>query len=665
MASYRNPYNIAIANHQKRLDVANLKNDFAESLIQPLHGGGMSGGGMSGGDFWSDFADGFMMVWNPIIDVAGKVAPFLPLVGLGEDGEDYGMGMSGGDMSVNAPYIGYTYGSGMSGGEERSLVNQPYIGSGYSGGNIANGGIPPFNEITNAGMSGGRASDKPLWVVKQNDYCCVKNGKKAMPCNGKPLPKSFMNDYERKGARYRQGKLASQGAGMSGGDEITDTDHPVKLNPELQATMFLGGRKPSSVSKREKIGMVQQVIADMLRKKGKGMSGGDFWSDLGDTFSKVAPFLPLLGLGESGGGLSGGAMTYEQNMNMADAMGDIFSGMGQSGGGVSGGDFNIGDIASYLLGPSSPLLEGAGMSGGKRRMNKKVASAMLLQQLKNIHGRGLSGGDFDWSSLLSFAPLLLGLGMSGGQMNLDDLDELEPLVSGLGMSGGDFWDDLGKGFSDAWSWITDTAIPAITPVIDTAGKIADVAGKFSGNSGKKEGKGVSGGMYDKAKYGEIGLAGMGVSGGKRDLATTKNGDFYSDVDLTGMGQSGGSKASDTRMKSGAIQLYKGGKRGLNKQQRLALKIAHLQGKGMEKIEDMEEGEKFADAMARANPAVNKILGQVQKSTEKDPEPPHAKGLGVSGGKKTSKWITHVKAYAKQHGIKYGEALSKAKATYRG
>jgi hypothetical protein len=41
-----------------------------------------------------------------------------------------------------------------------------------------------------------------------------------------------------------------------------------------------------------------------------------------------------------------------------------------------------------------------------------------------------------------------------------------------------------------------------------------------------------------------------------------------------------------------------------KQQRLALKIAHLQGKGMEKIEDMEEGEKFADAMARANSAVN-------------------------------------------------------------
>jgi hypothetical protein len=605
MASYRNSYNQAIANHQKRLDVANLKNDFAQSLIQPLHGGGYSGEGLSGGDFWSDFADGFMSVWNPIIDTAGKVAPFLPLLGLGEDDYVDGMGYSGGDMSVNAPYIGYTYGSGM------------------SGGNIANSGIPPFNEITNAGMSGGK------YIVKQNDYCCLTNKTGAMPCNGLPLPKSFMNDYQRKGAKYRQGKL---GNGMSGGDEISDTDHPVMLNPELQATMLLGGRKPSSVSKKQKIGMVQQVIADMLLKhkmKGKGMSGGDFWSDLGDTFSKVAPFLPLLGLGESGG-----AMTYEQNMNMADAMGDIFSGMGQSGGGMSGGK--------------------------KAVMNRKLAEVLLKKQLKKLHGRGLSGGDFDWSSLLSFAPLLLGLGMSGGNVDYNEISDLEPLVMGLGMSGGDFWDDLSKGFSDAWNWITDTAIPAITPVIDTAGKIADVAGKFSG---KKEGKGVSGGMYDKAKYGDLGE--------QQPRATTKDGDFFSDADLTGMGASGGSKASDTRLLSGDKQLYKGGvrviggKRGMNKQQRLALKIAHLQGKGLEPIADMEASEKLVDAMARSNPANNKVIGKISQEREKDPEPPNAKGLGVSGGKKVSKWITHVKAYAKQHGIKYGEALSKAKATYRG
>lgn len=33
-------------------------------------------------------------------------------------------------------------------------------------------------------------------------------------------------------------------------------------------------------------------------------------------------------------------------------------------------------------------------------------------------------------------------------------------------------------------------------------------------------------------------------------------------------------------------------------------------------------------------------------------------------KKTSKWIQHVKAYAKSHNIKFGEALKAAKASYK-
>jgi hypothetical protein len=603
MASYNNDYNRAIARRQKGLDVANLQNDYQQSLMNPLHGGGMSGG-----DFWSDFADGFMSVWNPIIDTAGKVAPFLPLIGLGEGEED---DYYGGDMSVNAPYEGYVYGSG------------------YSGGAIANDGEPPFNMPTNAGMSGGRARDRPKWIVKQNDYCCIKDMKKPMACNGDPLPKAFMNDYRKKSndfEKYREGKLPGyKGNGMSGGDEIADTDHPLLRNPELQATMFLGGRKPSSVSKKEKIGMVQQVIADMLaRKRGRGMSGGDFWSDLGDTFSKVAPFLPLLGLGYSGG---------------------------------------------------------AGESGGQaRQLQKQLANKLLKAQLKNLHGRGLSGGDFDWSSLLSFAPLLLGLGMSGGEVDYSELQDMQPFITGLGMSGGDFWDDLSKGFSDAWSWVTDTAIPAITPVIDTAGKIADVAGKFSGSKeGKKEGKGYSGGMYDKAKYG------MGYSGGAMTYEQNMNmADAMGDI-FSGMGASGGARASDTRMKSGAVQLYKGGssaalealqeRSNVNQpyltghsggagasggavvggkrqtkqskmNERLAMKIAHLKGRGMEPTADMEASEKLVDALARNTPQVNA-------------------GAGVSGGKKTSKWIEHVKAYAKKHGIKYGDALKQAKATYRG
>jgi len=513
MASYRNPYNQALANQQRRLDVANLRNDYNQSLLQPLHGGGMSGG-----DFWSDFSDGFMSVWNPIIDTAGKVAPFLPLLGLGEEGVGLThTQMSGGDMSVNAPYEGYVYGQG------------------YSGGAIANDGIPPFNKITNAGMSGG----------------------------------------------------CDCGSGLSGGDEIADIDHPIIRNPELQATMFLGGRKPSSVSKKEKIGMVQQVIADMILKnkmKGKGLSGGDFWSDLGDTFSKVAPFLPLLGLGASGG---------------------------------------------------------AGASGGKRLMEKKYADMLLKRQLKKIHGRGMSGGDFDWSSLLSFAPLLLGLGMSGGKVDMNELDDFEPFLTGLGMSGGDFWDDLSKGFSDAWNWVSGTAIPFVA---DNAKKIGDVV-----DTGSKIAKAVGG----------------GYSGGAMTYEQNMNmADAMGDI-FSGMG-----KASDSRRKSGAVQFYKGGNsealmtqqersnvnqpyltgkgRKTKMNERLAEKIAKLQGRGMEPIEDMEGSNKIVGLMSKTNPEVDRKIGS-----------------GVSGGKRSSKWIDHVKAYAKSHNIKYGEALKQAKSTYRG
>jgi hypothetical protein len=240
---------------------------------------------------------------------------------------------------------------------------------------------------------------------------------------------------------------------------------------------------------------------------------------------------------------------------------------------------------------------------------------------------------------------------------------------GMGMSGGDFWDDLGKGFSDAWSWITDTAIPAITPVIDTAGKIADVAGKFSGNSGKKEGKGYSGGAMTYEQN-------MNMADAMGDI-------------FSGMGYSGGARASDTRMLSGARQLYKGGagasggeldravgsgvsggKKRQSRQskmnERLAMKIAHLQGKGMEPTADMEASNKIVGLMAKANPAVDYKMGLLTQPPKLDAiEPPVPNGSGVSGGKKTSKWIQHVKAYAKTHGIKYGEALSKAKSTYRG
>ena len=40
------------------------------------------------------------------------------------------------------------------------------------------------------------------------------------------------------------------------------------------------------------------------------------------------------------------------------------------------------------------------------------------------------------------------------------------------------------------------------------------------------------------------------------------------------------------------------------------------------------------------------------------------GASVGAGGKTNPWIAHVKAYAKKHNLSYGDAISKARSSYR-
>ena len=40
------------------------------------------------------------------------------------------------------------------------------------------------------------------------------------------------------------------------------------------------------------------------------------------------------------------------------------------------------------------------------------------------------------------------------------------------------------------------------------------------------------------------------------------------------------------------------------------------------------------------------------------------GAGSKAGAKTNPWIAHVKAYAKKHNISYGDAISKARPSYK-
>lgn len=214
-------------------------------------------------------------------------------------------GMSGGDTSVNAPYIGWNEATNSPfarpvGGssealvaqQQRSNVNQPYMtGDGASGGRRLK-------------LSEGR---KPAYKVKQGDYCCIKSDKGTLPCNGKPLTKAFMNDFKKKSKDY---STYRQGAGQAGNSETLDEIEMVdalnkaqaQANPAVNSSPATGGKRPASkwiehakaYAKAHGVSYKQALKDAKATYRGAGQSGGDFWSDLGNVASTVAPFLPLL-----------------------------------------------------------------------------------------------------------------------------------------------------------------------------------------------------------------------------------------------------------------------------------------------------------------------------------------------------------------------------------
>lgn len=632
MSTYLTPYNIAIANQQKGFDVRNLRHDAYEASQTPLHGGQVQGDSMregdfqlEGGDFWSDFADGFMSVMRPVGQVVSAVAPFL-----------------------------------------------------------------------GAGASGGMACRCP--------------------------------------ARGR----CRCGSGLSGGDEITDAE-PALMNPDLNSTGMFHGYGASG-------GYNQNV-------SGMGMSGGDFLSDLGNIASQVAPFLPLLGLGRSSSSASKTKAVGRALMGCG-FFDDLLDGIGKVGATAA-------SLAPHVkTGMDLYSKFGKGLSGGARGAQQKRIGQKIFAELKALHGRGLSGGDFDWGTLASLAPLLLGLGMSGGDGGEPDMEFLEPYTSGFGLSGGNFIDDILKGIESAIDKVGDFLDKGITkvnegfdkvmPLVEKVGKVADVVGKFSG----KKGEGMSGGMTHEQDMnmadamGDI-FSGMGMSGGA-------------------LGQRYG-KASDTRKLSGPQQLYKGGaipndgappfnrpqnagmsggdmsvnapyvgfdtssgkdfKRPVGgssvalvaQQQRNNANKPYMVGDGASggKRKKLSEGRKPAyhikpkdfccvsskngmpcngvpltkafmnDYKKRSKnystyrqgagqagnsesldqiEATNALVDELAASNPQVNAGPAGApaGAGASGGKRpASKWIEHVKAYSKSHGVSYKQALKDAKATYRG
>jgi len=246
------------------------------------------------------------------------------------------------------------------------------------------------------------------------------------------------------------------GAGQSGGNDGISSELSLMSGSTPLAEAFLGGRKPSDVPNDEKLMLMKKALADYAIMKqfkkhhaaaqGRGMSGG---SDSGLANSVLDR--------QVGCGMSGGALSYDGNMAMADAMGDIFAGMGMSGGashklklkeemygtsmvgnGMSGGD-------------DEDMKYGCGTSGGKRpaRLVKGSAEAKAYMASIRKKGRGLSGGGimepavsaevgqprYSYGNMADTAGksnVGSGGGQSGGRRR-----------RGKGMSGGDFWSDLG------------------------------------------------------------------------------------------------------------------------------------------------------------------------------------------------------------------------------
>jgi hypothetical protein len=627
MSSYLTPYNVASAKQQKGFDVRNLANDVREAGITPLYGGRQGDFQMEGGDFWSDFADGFMSVMRPLGEVAKVVAPFIP---------------------------------------------------------------------KGAGVSGGMACRCPSRAIGNHVCRC--------------------------------------GRGLSGGDEITDAE-PALLNPDLNSTGLYHGGYNEQISGMGQSGgswAIARLLApelsipyDLATGKnpltgdtwGSGMSGGDFLSDLGNIASTVAPFLPLLGLGED-----------STSDDKTRAVGGALMGCGFFDDLLSGIS-KVGEVASAVaphVETGMKLYEkfgkkGKGLSGGMS-VKQKAIGKKLLSELKALHGRGLSGGglsggDFDWGTLASFAPLLLGLGMSGGQSE-PDMSYLEPFVSGFGLSGGSFVDDLLKGIENAVGKVGDflesgvnkvsEGLDKVMPLVEKVGKVADVAGKVVGAVSGKKGEGMSGGSlgqrYGNAsdtrklsgkqqlyKGGNIPNGGIppfnkitnaGMSGGDMsvnapyvgfDTATGK--DFKRPVGgnsvalmaqqqrsnvnqpyRTGVDGGGrccfnvvGSKSGVCNGTKAYRHNVKTGRKSANAEKR------SVKGRGQagnsETLDEIEATNDLVNALASSNPAVNAS--------------PDGTESGRVGGKRASKWIEHVKAYAKQHGVSYKQALKDAKATYRG
>jgi hypothetical protein len=307
------------------------------SYLEPY----LSGFGMSGGSFIDDLISGINSAVSKVGDfVEGSVNKIGDLVDRGakatSDGLDKVMpivekvGKIADTAGKVASLVSGKKGEGMSGGalgqkygkasDSRKLSGKQQL---YKGGAIANDGQPPFNIPANAGMSGGDMSVNAPYVGF--DMATGKDFKRPVGGSSAALvalqQRSNVNQpYKTGGKRccfnakkcggtpfYRTKK----GAGEAGNSEplevIEAVDALNKAQAQSNPAVNSGGKRPASkwiehakaYAKAHGVSY-KQALKDSKAtyrgagQSGGGQSGGDFWSDLGNVASSVAPFLPLL-----------------------------------------------------------------------------------------------------------------------------------------------------------------------------------------------------------------------------------------------------------------------------------------------------------------------------------------------------------------------------------
>jgi len=649
MTTYDNDYNRSLARQQRLYDYAQIANDKHEATEDvALNGGrrkprrkisdddlkdmdvsvfGKGVATMEGEGLKEDFDDALDWVADKA-DKLGKIVKTGSDIADAFSGKRKGYGLSGGDM----------YGGVRRGAELADMINpsgSPYIP-----------GIQQPHSIVHA--VGGASARARAQNYKMPGLNVVGSDFRMKGDNFSANPHQIQAE---------QAKDGFIGNGMSGGDFFSDLGNIAQSVAPFLPLLGLG-RKADNLTFR----------------------GGDFFSDLGNIAQSVAPFLPLLGLGKNvkkgskkarefialvrkmkarvsgaglGSGYSGG-MTHEQDMNMADAMGDIFSG------------------------------EGRKKQGKQSRENERLA--MKIAELK---GRG------------------------AGQYDMPEL---------LGLEGQGFFDDLLSGISK----VGDT-VSALAPHVETGMKLYDKFGKKGkGMSGGADpdlgqiasmfGLGMSGGAdYGSEEEGVSEPLAMAFLGGRHPSKVSKaekkmlflkalaDAKLHQELakQMRGRGASGGALMRGLGLSGGDFwsDFGDGFVKGFTGTAQLASKLlpflgagesgGGLSGGGINDYDNSSTAGQFSygqmgNTAGKANGGVGGSRPMQAFGRPKVRDPPHhlllkpqMKGCSLSGfGQDTDRpvggakrsapaggWIAHVKAYAKQHGCSYKEALSRAGATY--